>query len=146
MKYTMRTKIFVDSSFWIALVDKSDSSYQKAKKLLKKKEISQAILVTSDHILDECLTRIKRKVGAKFSFLFYKLILDGENQKILKILQTTKRIFKEAYRIFENNPLPKSFSFTDATTIALMKAHKIEALVTFDQDFKKIKPKIQVLP
>lgn len=141
----MKTKIFVDSSFWIALFDESDSSHPKANKFSNEKPF-RYLLFSSDYVLDECLTRLKKKTGAEDVFNFYESILKKKNKKTLTILQTTRRIFNRAYKIFKNNPTLKTFSFTDASIVALMKTHQIKGLLTFDQDFKKIRPNVQVLP
>lgn len=146
MRYTTRTKLFVDSAFWIAFFDRSDSNHRKAKSLAQQNLNSYLPFSTSDYVLDECLTRIKRKVNTEASFLFYNLILEKIRRNSLNVLQTTKEVFDKAYKIFKNNPTSKSFSFTDASIVALMKVHQIRSLLTFDQDFKKIKPKVQVLP
>lgn len=142
----MKIKVFVDASFWIALVDTSDSSHKKAEAFLKRKGSLRLNFFTSDYVIDECLTRLKKKVGAKSAFSLYDVILKKKDEKTLTILQTTKEVFDRIYKIFKNNLTPKSFSFTDASIVALMKAHKIKNLLTFDSDFRKIKPKIQVLP
>lgn len=146
MKFTMKSKIFVDSSFWLALFNKEDALHKQALSFSQDKKFLQAALFTSDHVLDETLTRLKKKVNAKSAFLLFEALQRKIKEDRLTFLFTTHEIFNKAYKIFKNNPLPKSFSFTDATIVALVKAHKINTLLTFDEDFKKIKPKIHVLP
>lgn len=142
----MKTKVFIDSSFWIALVDKSDSSHTQAINLTKTDKWPKWEFFTSDYITNECLTRLKRKIGSKTAISFYKFIVKYKTRGILTILQLNENIFEKSYIIFKRNPLPKTFGFTDASTVALMKIHKINYLLTFDQDFQKIKPRIKILP
>ena len=142
----MKTKIFIDSSFWLAFFNQEDALHQKALSFSQNKKFSQSTLITADHVIDEVLTRLKKKVDAKAALLFYEILQRKIQEGSLVFLLTTQEILDRAYKIFKNNPSPKTFSFTDAIIVALIKTHKIKNLLTFDQDFKKIKPKIKVLP
>ena len=139
-----KIKIFVDCSFWLAFANKEDILHQQSLSFAQNKRVSQAILFTSDHVVDETLTRLKKKVSARAAFLFYEALQRKMKENNLTLLLINQETFNKAYKIFKNNPIPKSFSFTDAGIVALMKAHKIKTVLTFDEDFKKIKPKIQV--
>lgn len=142
----MKSKIFIDSSFWLAFINKEDALHQKSLLLSQNKRIAQAEFFTSDYVIDESLTRLKKKAGAKLAFLLFESLQKKIKEGSLTLLLTNKKFFNKAYKIFKNNPLPKSFSFTDATIVALMKAHRVNTLLTFDEDFKEIKPKSQILP
>lgn len=142
----IRTKIFIDSSFWLAFFNQEDALHQKALSFSQEKKFSLSILVTADYVIDETLTRLKKKVDAKAASLFYEALQRKIKEGGLTFFLTTQEVFDKAYEIFKKNPIPKSFSLTDAVVVAQMRAHKIGVLLTFDQDFKKIKPKTQVLP
>lgn len=138
--------MFVDSSFWLGFVNQEDSLYTKAVSFSQSEEFLQAILFTSNYVIDETLTRLKNKVGAKAAFSFFESLQRKIKQRNLTLLFAAEESFNRTYRIFKNNPSPKSFSFTDATIMALMRIHQIKNLLTFDQDFRKIKPKVKILP
>lgn len=132
---------FIDASVWIALILKKDSLHQQAIELTRKILTFQNKIYTSDYILDESLTRIKRKdegVTAK-KFL--------NNLPALKttILYTNKSLFQKTIKIFNQHSKPKSFSFTDAHIIASMKHNKIKNLLSFDQDLQKIAQKYKIV-
>lgn len=141
----MRTKVFIDSSFWIALIDKSDALHIQAANLINNPKWSNWIFFTSDSVLSECLTRLKKKINSKAAETFYRFIHQYQIKNILTVYHSDESIFKKAYAIFRSNPL-STFTFTDASNVAFMKTRKIHWLITFDQDFRKIKPKVKVLP
>lgn len=142
----MKTKLFVDSSFWLALFNEEDALHQKSVSFSQSKKFSRAVLFTSDYVIDETLTRLKKKVGAKEAFLLFESLQRKIKEDNLELIFTTRAVFNQAYKIFKNNPSPRSFSFTDASIVSIMKTHQIKSLLTFDQDFKEIRPKVQVLP
>lgn len=141
----MRTKVFIDSSFWIALIDNSDSLHTQAATMVNNPKWLNWNFFTSDSVLSECLTRLKKKINGKAAETFYRFIRRYQAKNILTVYHSGESVFKKAYAIFKSNPL-STFTFTDAHIIALMKTRKIHLLVTFDQDFRKTKPKVKVLP
>jgi len=54
--------IFVDTSAWYALVDKSDAEHKAAKKFLQ--ALNQPLL-TTDFMADETITLVRYKLGHK---------------------------------------------------------------------------------
>lgn len=146
MKFMTKIKnlIFVDSSFWIASAVKTDHFHKQAIELLTIPFQENNLFSTSDFVLDETLTRLKRKVGARAANKFYQLVQNKEKKRQLYVYRLTKTLFHKAYVIFNEHPTLKSFSFTDATIIAIMKKYNIDTLLTFDADFRKVG--IKILP
>ena len=140
-------RLFLDTSALVAMEDLDDANHKRAMEFREKIRSGDTIfrsLMTSNYVVDETLTRLKKKVSARAAFLFYEALQRKMKENNLTLLLINQETFNKAYKIFKNNPIPKSFSFTDAGIVALMKAHKIKTVLTFDEDFKKIKPKIQV--
>ncbi len=113
----------------------SDVNHEKAVKLLR--EVAQGKfgkVFTSDYIFDEIVTVtfVKTKdLG--------KAILAGlyirESTEVLKINQA---VFEDAWNLFKKQKETR-LSFTDCTTISIMKDNDIKNIATFDKDFRKVK-------
>ena len=127
--------IFLDSSFLVSVEVETDQNHKRAI------EIRDGIIkgtfgmpIISDYIFDETVTVTfgrTKNLG--------KTVLVGEN--LLKSSKMTKigdSFFEEGWKIFKNQKDTK-FSFTDCTTIALMKKEGIKAIATFDKDFNNVK-------
>ena len=130
----MATKIFVDTSAFVALFDKKDQYHQKAADYFMSLESGAVQLHTSNYIIDETLTRIRIKNGHKFALEFGKYFFMS---KIFQTHYIDREIEKDAFAFFKKYS-DKKLSFTDSTSFALMKKLNIKKAFTFDDDFKKV--------
>lgn len=126
-------KVFVDSSFFKALIDSKDEFHKKAKRILKNLEKEEAALITSNYILDETFTLIRVKCGLKFVDRFRKNL--SLSSQVIKIIRITIKDEADAWKWFLNDW--SKLSFTDCVSFALMKKLKLSRVATFDQHFKK---------
>lgn len=123
-------EIFVDTSAFVAIANRSDQYHLKAKEFLN--TLDPGIkLHTSNYIIDETITRIRMIVGHKSALTFGKEIFSS---RLYTIHYIGEEIEKEAFRIFEKY-LDKKLSFTDCTSFALMKKLGINKAFAFDEDF-----------
>lgn len=131
---------FLDSNFFIALLNTRDELHEKAKKKLTTlKDPKFGSLVTTDYVVDEVITTIwgqthrKDLVKKAFSLIcqiprfvqFKKISRDHLTltwEKWVQLAEWPKR------------PL----SFTDCTILAFMELEHIEYLLTFDSEFKEL--------
>ncbi len=94
---------------------------------------------TSDYVFDEAVTVALVRTGSP------RIALDIGNfilsSRKLKILYVDKAVFKEAWSIFAKYS-SKGLSFTDATTVALMRFYGINYIMSFDKHFNGIVPRI----
>ena len=126
-------KYFIDSGIWIAAFNKRDIYHEKAKLIVN--AISRGGLskiFISDYIFDEVVTYIRKKIGSNASNEIAQILLESPYVSIQVIERTT---FNASYHIFR---LYDQLSFTDATTIVLIKNQKIHYLLSFDSDLVKI--------
>lgn len=133
------SKVFVDSSFFKALIDKRDDFNKEANKIWAKLEKEKVILITSNYILDETFTLIRTKCGLKTVNVFRENL--AESSKVLKFVRITVADEAEAWNWFLNDW--SKLSFTDCVSFAVMKRLKLTRVVTFDQHFKKAGFKIE---
>jgi predicted nucleic acid-binding protein len=126
-------KLFVDTSAWFALHDKSDRNHKEAvaKSLeIKKRKIE---LVTSEYIMDESITLIRYKVSHKAAVIFGESFLFSNIVAIMDVSPEDRLKAWELFRKYED----KTFSFTDCTSFVLMKNLDLRRAFTFDEHFKQ---------
>lgn len=132
----MLNKFFIDSSMWIAYAVKEDPLHQVAVNTLKK-SIKSAILYTSNDVFDETITRLVYTVGVGKAKRYYTTFQDNLEKGTLTQLWVDEKIQIEAWQILTKFSEHK-LSLTDATSIALVRRFNLDAVVTFDSDFKKL--------
>ena len=130
----------MDSGFLIALRSERDVHHQSAIELTS--ELKAGIyghLVCSDYIFNESVNALafKTKNISSAIELGEYLLSDG-----IEMLEVKTEIFNVAWELFKKR---KNLSFTDCTTIELMKANDVDYLVSFDEGFKQFSKEIKLL-
>lgn len=122
--------IFVDTSAWFALFDKSDDFHQQAKDFFETNTIP---LLTSNFILTETLTLVKSRLGNSVSLTVGRKFF---HESIASVIEIDRIALEAAWNIFQKYS-DKGFSFTDCTTFAIMERLKIHGAFTFDEHFRQ---------
>ena len=124
--------IFIDSSAFIAYYREAASNHGKAVALFTKidgGELGEP--VASDYVFDESVTAVMvRTKDAEKAVALGNFMLRGA-----RLLKVHEHAFAEAWKLFKSNKA--GFSFTDCTSLALMRLSGIREIATFDQAFKK---------
>lgn len=127
--------IILDTSFIVAFYNTRDENHKKAVKLMK--DIIKGKygnLYISDYIFDESVTVIFIRLKS----LSRTIKICETIRKSARMVEVGKRIFEDAWKLFKTQR-KTAFSFTDCTTLSIMKEKGIKNIATFDEDFKKIK-------
>jgi predicted nucleic acid-binding protein len=126
--------IFVDSSFWIAVADSTEKNHTRSLKLLKEFKKSKNLLVTTNFILDETFTLIRKRQGISRVIEFRNVIAKFGWQLRLErvIVADEESVWKWFVRDIEK------LSYTDCTSFAVMGRLGINKVATFDEDFSKV--------
>ncbi|MBU2617267.1 MAG: PIN domain-containing protein [Euryarchaeota archaeon] len=130
--------IFIDTTFWFAHIVETDDMHQNA--LDEEDDIKSGRYgrqVTSDYVLDELTTLLRREI-------------ETVHEKILGILAAPDidvvfigpALFSEGLKILREDDRRK-FSMTDATSIAVMLSKKIDTIASFDDHFTRY---VNVIP
>lgn len=126
--------IFADSSFLIALKNKNDADHAAAVDAMEKiRSGGYGKLCVSDYVLDEVATYISQRL--KLHALAVETLVSFLTSKEVSLLKVDFATIQGAVDVFRKYEF---LSFTDATTCALMDAHKISTVATFDEDFAKL--------
>lgn len=121
--------IFVDTSFFIASVDSSDGRHPEAVALLTSRERER--LVTTNHVLGETWTFIRRRLGHRTATGFVAQIDEASDAEVVFV---TRELEHEAWAWLARHD-ERSYSFVDATSFALMRHLRIRQAFAFDGDF-----------
>ena len=124
-------KIFLDSSFLIALINDDDFLHKKALEYVKLTETNECYI--SNLIINEVITVIGNKLGLKTAILTYDLLTSVFNivdEYKLTDFNSNVMLIYETY--------DTKLSFTDSSIIYIMKKERINNLLTFDKEFKRV--------
>jgi predicted nucleic acid-binding protein len=120
--------IFVDTSFWIAWIDRRDAWHDDARQLFG--EHGHDPLVTSNHVRGEGWTFLRRSYGHHFAVAF----LDRLERSRVNVVFVSEDLEAEALRWLRRHD-EREYSFVDAASFALMRSLKIRQALAFDGDF-----------
>jgi len=133
----MYQKLFIDSSIWIAFAVSAESRHSEAVTIMKSHTEAGVALFTSNDVIDETVTRLLYWTGLFKTELFYTNFLDNVRKGTVTQLWTDEILQNEAWYLIKKFSDHK-LSLTDATSIALLRRFNLDAIVTFDEDFKKV--------
>ncbi len=127
-------KIFVDTLYLVALINKNDQWNEKAS-ALKKRIGSEVKLVTTDIVLIEVLNffceygkNLRRQVS-----LFVRDILEDIEFEVVPFVET---VFLDGLELYESR-LDKGYSLTDCISMNVCKKFGIKEILTHDRHFEQ---------
>jgi predicted nucleic acid-binding protein len=122
--------MFVDTSAFYALADRSDQNHLSAKAFYESL-VGKKRLFTTDHVLLECWFLIGSKLGREKALAFW----DGLRSGIVTVVSTTGEDLERAREILEEFK-DQDFSLTDATSFAVMERLREREAFSFDEHFR----------
>lgn len=125
--------ILVDASAWVALFLPGDSHHHSAQLEWDRLRASNESLVTTDHLIDETLTVMERRLERGSAIQAGEFILSSA---VVNRLPITEQMFEAAWALYRS-PEGAGLSFTDCTSVAAMRAAGTSAIFTFDRGFRK---------
>lgn len=126
-------KLFVDTSFFIALMNSRDADHAKAIDL--QKQISQQLCkkVTSEYILLELCDGLAKLNYRSFAISLIDLI---ERDNNFEIIPTSNEITQKAWELFKSRP-DKEWGLTDCTSFVIMEKLNLTSALTTDRHFQQ---------
>lgn len=125
--------MFVDTSAWVALVVQADQYHGAAKAVLDAVDTTNP-LFTTDYVVDETLTRVRRVAGHRVAARAGELL---RSSSVAQIRRLTDDDVERAWSIFRKHA-DQDLSFTDCTSVAFMERTKLRSVFTFDEDFRRL--------
>jgi hypothetical protein len=127
-------KLFVDTSAWLALNDRSDQFHALAVEKLASIRAGRISLVTSDYVLDESVTIIRLRASHAAAVIFGQSILGSSVIDLIPVGSDDRLAAWEIFKKYAD----QDFSFTDCTSFALMRKLCLKTAFSFDGHFSLI--------
>jgi predicted nucleic acid-binding protein len=124
-------RVFVDTVFWIAVLDPGDSLHRTATSALD--AVAGAQLVTSEMVLVETLNAFS-VAGTQMRSAAVRLVEKLRARENLAIVPQTPDLFEAAFELYGSRP-DKGWSMVDCASFVIMRELRIVEALTFDSDF-----------
>lgn len=121
--------IFVDTSFWVAWLNRRDAHHGEAATIAM--ERADSGWVTSNHVAGETWTFLRRRGGHAAAVAFLDAVEQSTRVEVIMIDETAERSALGWLRRHDE----REYSFVDATSFALMRREGIREAFAFDGDF-----------
>lgn len=138
--------IFVDTWGWLALGHRRDAHHVKVKELMEACASNRTLVHTSDYVLDELITLLFRREAYEEAVGFLDGLLANAARGTLRIQRVTNERFHAALELrrrFRDKP---DISFTDLTTMTIMRDLDVRAVLTEDNHFLQVGMGFERLP
>jgi len=124
-------RVFADSAFLYALVDKRDSTHKLALDQLRSLVAARRPLVCTDHVVAESLTLTKARAG---SIAALRLLERIEASDLISIEWVGRERFESAKAFFRKHA-DHGYSFIDCTSFIVMRELGVNDALTTDGHF-----------
>ena len=126
-------KVFVDTSFFIALLNSNDADHARALRVQTRLFETGSHKVTSEYVLMELGDGLSR---LRFRHLAVKLIALIRADASIEIVPASTEWFDQAISLFEGRT-DKEWGLTDCSSFAIMQHTAIDAALTADHHFQQ---------
>ncbi|MEW5953109.1 MAG: PIN domain-containing protein [Bacillota bacterium] len=120
-------RVIADTSAIYALIDRSDEFHQKATQIVKELSLKRVDLILTNFVLAETHALILSRLGHELAREWIK--------NLIWTIEHVKREDEKRAREIIINFQDKTFSYTDASTFAVMERLKIDSAFSFDNHF-----------
>jgi uncharacterized protein len=129
----MENKVFVDTSFVIALSVETDQHYDHAVKLSEQLETEKTRLITTTAILLEIGNALSKK---RYRQAAKELLLSLEQDRTVEIVPITDELYQKAFKLFCNRP-DKDWGLIDCMSFIVMQENNLSQALTTDEHFEQ---------
>jgi len=126
---TADKKIFVDTSAYYALMDRSDKHHKEAASLWSYLLEQEIPLLTDNYIVVETMALIQNRLGFDAANLCYSDILG-----ITEIRWIDESLHEQAFELWSNMGL-RRLSLVDCVSFITMRHHQLGKVFGFDEHF-----------
>lgn len=142
----MLEPVFIDTWGWVALGQRKEPRHEDVTKLYQSLRARHIPTYTSDYVLDEVITLLFRREPFDQAVRFLEAILAAAHQGYLSLVRITPEYFTEAWdlrRRFQDKP---RISYTDLTSMVIMRDLRINRVLTEDEHFTQVGMGFLTLP
>ena len=143
----MDKKIFIDTWGWLTLYDRKEYKHQEVAEIYRSILASKSRVYTTTFVLDETFTLFFKRLNIEQARQgMVQLSSAFESNYFFELIQIDNVRFKqtEALRIkYLDKPL---ISFTDLSSMVVMKEYKIRKVITEDNHFNQVGLGFECIP
>jgi uncharacterized protein len=132
--------VFVDTAGWMACADRSDPAHAACRGARDAALEAGRMLITTDYVVDETLTVLRVRLGLRAAEAWWQQV-DGTARLRWERIESDR--FERARQLFFQYR-DKDLSFTDCTSVAVMRELKLKTVLTTDGHFRQVG--FEVLP
>ena len=134
----MKGKLFIDTWGWIVINNKQESRHAEIKAFYRKFRLQMGMIYTTDYVLDETFTLLFRRLPFSLTKEIISHINEAIDKGYLNLEWITPVRFETAKQLrlkFSDKPM---ISFTDFTSMAIMRELSIKSILTQDEHFLQV--------
>ena len=142
----MLEAVFIDTWGWLALGHRRDARHREVRAFYQALQEEGALCYTTDYVLDETITLLFRREVFEEAVRFMEGIFQATEEQRLTVERITSERFSSAWRLrkrFQDKP---KISFTDFTSMVIMKEKGIKSVLTEDEHFLQVGMGFQKVP
>ena len=133
MVIIVKNKVFIDTSGWLALVNKKDEYHKKAKNVKNEINEKNFEIYTSNFVIVEIANGLSK---IKFKYLAVNLVEKIRGSEDINNITVNNNIFEESWDLFKDYD-DKEWGLTDCTSFIIMKDHNIQKTLSNDHHFEQ---------
>jgi uncharacterized protein len=130
----MRRRIFVDTSFLVAVIDDTDKYHTRVKTYYRQLVRDKWTLVTTEAVLVELGNALAELKWRREAYLWLKDI--QESRTIFTVLPATTQLLQTAITLYGSRP-DKEWGMTDCLSFVVMEEQNLRDALTFDHHFEQ---------
>ncbi len=127
-------RVFVDTWAWYALADSADADHELARVANEQLLDEGGTFVTTNLVFSEALTLIRYRLGHSAAIRFGRSIQQLTGSGMVEFVRIDDSHEAAAWVIFEHYT-DQTFSYTDCTSFAVMRALGLTRVFTADHHF-----------
>jgi predicted nucleic acid-binding protein len=137
--------IFVDTWGWVILRDRRDPLHDEVSRLVEEAFKGRAIL-TTDYVVAETITLAYARFGSHSGECLLDALLAMLDQTETRLERIDTPRFEEAIELRRRYRDKSKISFTDLTSMVVMRELGITEIVTADRHFEQVNLGFRIVP
>jgi predicted nucleic acid-binding protein len=133
MKLPTRSRVFLDTSYVIALSSPKDKYHKIATQLADQLEIQRVHFVTTRAVLLEIGNALSKQ---RFKLSGIDLLESIEADPDIEIIPMSELLYTQAFQLYQSRP-DKEWGMTDCVSFVVMREQKLKEALTTDNHFSQ---------
>ena len=126
--------LFVDTAGWMACADAADPAHRASREARDAALRAGDLLVTTDYVADETLTLLRKRLGLPAAEAWWRQV-EGSPRLRWEWIDP-QRAERARHAVFRHRD--KAWSFTDCTSLVVMRELRLKRALTTDRHFRQM--------